>query len=100
MMAMTGLLVVGLLVTLALLAPRYGADSRDGRDWSNRIDRLGPRGDRHTLRADLRRLTELVSAAWQRQERAWAAVWAQHQPGRGDIAPDTPPAGKPRAHTD
>ena len=32
---MSGLVIVAGLLVLAALAPRYGTDSRDGRDWSD-----------------------------------------------------------------
>jgi len=33
---MAAVLIVTTLLLAALLAPRYGADSRDGRDWQPR----------------------------------------------------------------
>ncbi|HEY2206299.1 MAG TPA: hypothetical protein VGH99_17655 [Pseudonocardia sp.] len=90
---MTGL-VVGLLITLALLAPRYGADSRDGRDWTAGRAARAARPVRRTPGDDLRTLAGLpgrigtaVAGAWLRQERAWGAAWSAYQPWRGDEQP-------------
>src|SRR5882757_6725709 len=94
-MAMTGLLIVVGLIALALLAPRYGADLRDGSDWRYQRDRsLAGRGRRHTPKSDLAALGGwmsglggLLARRWDAQERAWGAAWRAHQPWRGDEAP-------------
>jgi hypothetical protein len=36
-------LLLGLLLLLALLGPRFGADTRDGQDWWSLERRLGNR---------------------------------------------------------
>jgi hypothetical protein len=89
---MTGLLVVVFLALLALLAPRYGWDSRDGEDWSDRVGSGGSVGGRrHRLssdaRAAARKVFRALGSAWERQERAWGACWQAHQPWRGDDLP-------------
>lgn len=57
--------IVGMLVILALLAPRYGVDSRDGRDWNNRVGRVGPSGvPRPTPWSDLRALASAAGRVW------------------------------------
>jgi hypothetical protein len=118
-MAMGGLVIVGLLITLALLAPRYGVDLRDGGDWRIQRDQsLAARGARYTPKADavalahwLARLGRRVARAWDRQERAWGALWLAHQPWRGDDVPmradgwpgrraDDPGAGERGRHRD
>jgi len=92
---MTGLLIVVGLIALALLAPRYGADLRDGSDWRYERDQtLAGGGPRHTPRSDLAALYRWMSWAggllarrWDAQERAWGAAWRSHQPWRGDEPP-------------
>ncbi len=41
-------LIIAFIVAVALLAPIFGADSRDGRDW--RPSTPQARGERHALR--------------------------------------------------
>jgi len=91
-MAMGGLVILALLVTLALLTPRYGVDLRDGGDWRFQRDqslavrgaRFTPRSDAVTLARRLARLRRRIARAWDAQERAWGALWLAHQPWRGD----------------
>jgi hypothetical protein len=92
---MTGLLVVVGLIALAIIAPRYGVDLRDGGDWRSQRDRslAGPRV-RYTARSDLAALSRWVSwvgsvlaRRWEAQERAWGAAWQTYQPWRGDDRP-------------
>jgi hypothetical protein len=92
---MTGLLIVVGLIALALLAPRYGADLRDGSDWRYQRDQtVAGGGPRHTPRSDLAALRGrmswvrgLLARRWDAQERAWGAAWRAHQPWRGDERP-------------
>ncbi|HTF49920.1 MAG TPA: hypothetical protein VK735_20960 [Pseudonocardia sp.] len=92
---MTGLLIVVGLIALAVLAPRYGADLRDGSDWRYQRDQtLAGGGPRHTPRSDLAALHRwmswvggLLARRWDAQERAWDAAWRAHQPWRGDEPP-------------
>ncbi|MBO0877675.1 MAG: hypothetical protein J2P19_30225 [Pseudonocardia sp.] len=103
---MTGLVVMLVLVMVAVLAPRYGVDTRDGRDW--RVDggwsADRPPTARHTVGSDVRALASLLrgvgrrlARAWDARERAWGAGWRPHQPWRGDnLSPhrrDDPPPG-------
>jgi len=89
---MTGLLIVVGLIALALLAPRYGADLRDGSDWRYQRDQTSAGGGpRHTPGSDLAALGVrmswvggLLARRWDAQERAWGAAWRAHQPWRGD----------------
>jgi hypothetical protein len=92
---MTGLLIVVGLMVLALIAPRYGVDLRDGRDWRSRPGQsvAGPRV-RHTPRSDLAKLNRwagwvgsVLGRGWEAQERAWGAAWQTYQPWRGDDRP-------------
>ncbi|WP_028927461.1 hypothetical protein [Pseudonocardia acaciae] len=87
---MTGLVVVAILAVVAALAPRYGVDSRDGRDWSSAGSRAGGPGARRTLGGDLRALGAWLARMWDAQERAWGACWRAHQPWRGDDPPASP----------
>jgi len=93
---MTGLLIVVGLMALALIAPRYGVDLRDGRDWRSQRDQslAGPR-PRHTPRSDLAalnrwmaRVGRILGRRWEAQERAWGAAWTAYQPWRGDDVPN------------
>lgn len=66
--------IVGLLVLFfvgaAVLGPRYGADTRDGRDWQ-------PTAGRTTAKRGT------VGAFARRQVRMWEAVLTAQQPWRG-----------------
>jgi hypothetical protein len=117
---MGGLVILGLLIALAMLAPRYGADWRDGADWRRPRGRsLTVGGTRFTPRADaaalarwLRRVARRVARAWNAQERAWDALWLAHQPwrqddgrwpggpGRRTAGQDEPGAGERGRHPD
>lgn len=54
---MSWLIVLAFLAALAILGPRYGADTRDGRDWSSasarrrNARRSGSRERAHGVRA-------------------------------------------------
>jgi hypothetical protein len=92
---MTGLLIFVGLTALAFIAPRYGVDLRDGRDWRSQGDQgLAGSGARHTPRSDLAKLSRWASwvgsvlgRRWEAQERAWGASWQTYQPWRGDEQP-------------
>lgn len=92
---MTGLLVMVFLTALALAVPRYGMDSRDGRDWGGVARRTGseeprlhtPLEDLRQLRGAVRRFARRTVGAWRAQEHAWGACWQAHQPWRGDDLP-------------
>ncbi|HZG92603.1 MAG TPA: hypothetical protein VEZ42_20525 [Pseudonocardia sp.] len=59
---MTELIIIALLVAMALVAPRYGADSHTSDGWT--ADRCGERPlprARHTPRADLAALRAAVT---------------------------------------
>ena len=63
-------LLPALLVTIALAAPRYGVDSRDGFDWNRRIGPPEPPPPmasrrRSTPAADLKRVLQIGAAAKQ-----------------------------------
>lgn len=92
---MTGLLIVVGLMALALIAPRYGVDLRDGRDWRSQRDQsLAAPRVRHTPGSDLAALSRwtgwvgsVLGRRWQAQKRAWGAAWQTYQPWRGDDRP-------------
>jgi hypothetical protein len=92
---MTGLLIVVGLMALALIAPRYGVDLRDGRDWRSQRDQsLAAPRVRHTPGSDLaalsrwtRRVGSVLGRRWEAQERSWGAAWQTYQPWRGDDRP-------------
>jgi hypothetical protein len=74
---MSGLVIVAGLLVLAALAPRYGADSRDGRDWSGGHGRVVRRPHRvATPASDLRALLALAHrvAGWIRGGRGRRAA--------------------------
>jgi len=117
----SGLVILVGLALLGLLAARYGADARDGRDWAVGPVPSAPRpAPRRSPRADLaagwrlaRRVARGVTGGWRDQEAAWESWWRlqhpwwdepetllrwQRVPGSwrlvGRIAPPLPPHGE------
>lgn len=97
---MTGLLIVLFLLVLAVVVPRYGADSRDGQDWRRGSGERRPPAVRPAPLSDVAavarwvrrrvsgsRIGRRLARAWRAQERAWEAAWLSHQPWRGDDVP-------------
>lgn len=73
--------LIALLAVLALSGLRYGADTRDGRDW-----RRGPQprtsGYRrqHSLPADLRRLARSIRDSYRAQNDLWERYFRAQRP--------------------
>jgi hypothetical protein len=87
---MTGLVVMVLvLVVLAVLAPRFGVDTRDGRDWSSDGGRSVGRAPaaRRTVGSDARALADLFRGLGRRLAGAWDACRRAHQSRGGDDPP-------------
>ena len=63
---MTGWIILVLLVTIALVAPRYGADSRTGDSWTAGGGAQPPPAQRANLRADLAAAARALARAWDR----------------------------------
>ena len=59
------LILLAVLVLIAVAAPRYGVDSRDGADWNpaRRYDEPPPVRRRHTVRGDLAALGRRITTA-------------------------------------
>jgi hypothetical protein len=121
---MTGLVVMALvLVVLAVLAPRYGVDTRDGRDWRSDGGRYVGQAPavRRTVASDARALADLLRrrirvrdayrCSEQREPRRSDDVppgrdelhWRAEGGGwrlRGRTLPLAPPKGEPSAPRD
>lgn len=118
---MSGLVILVSVALLGLLAARYGADARDGRDWTvGSVPSAPGPAPRRSPRADLaagwrlaRRVGRAVALGWRDQEAAWEAWWRLQHPWWdepetylrwqraggswrlvGRIAPPLPPPGK------
>ncbi|HVX47060.1 MAG TPA: hypothetical protein VHC49_24425 [Mycobacteriales bacterium] len=88
---MTGILIFLAAVAVLTLGPRYGVDSRDGRDWQRGMWAPGPARRRHRLSDDVRLIARRIRAAHRRQvdlherylerQRPWANRWL-HWRGR------------------
>jgi hypothetical protein len=82
---MFGLIVFLFLLVLALLAPWFGVDSRDGKDWASPLDNRGPRASvpRERGRGPARLLRGIgarLAYAWEQQRLAHEALWRAQRP--------------------
>ncbi|HZZ45975.1 MAG TPA: hypothetical protein VFE65_03725 [Pseudonocardia sp.] len=85
---MVALIVLVMLVVLAVVTPMFGADSRDGLDWSagpawarsGRLPGMDRSEGRPALRSRLTALGRRVGAAWLRYERAHEVFSRAQQP--------------------
>ena len=81
-------LLPALLVAIALAAPRYGVDSRDGFDWNRRLGPPEPPPPmasrrRSTPAADLAALARIVRRALPRRTTAFATRREREPAARG-----------------
>jgi hypothetical protein len=63
----TGIVISLVAVAILALVIRYGADSRDGRDWRSDMLRPGPARRPHRPAEDLKKVVRRIRAAHQRQ---------------------------------
>jgi hypothetical protein len=88
---MFGLIVLAFLLVLALLAPRFGVDSRDGKDWAGPHDNRGgrtraPRATGGGPARLARSVRARVAYAWEQQRLAHEALWRAQRPWLAETA--------------